>query len=84
MVTLTIEVEDRVENALRQLAAGHQGDLGKALEELLAVHEGLELTADEFEEENEDLLRQMRDRSEMEFANGRVVSWEDLKARNQL
>lgn len=84
MVRLTIEVEDRVESALRQLAAGHQGDLGKVLEELLAVHEGLELTADEFEVGNEELLRQMRDRSEMEFANGRVVSWEDLKARNHL
>lgn len=69
---------------MRQLAANHEGDLSKVLEELLAVHEGLDLMADEFEEGNEELLRQQRDRSEREILEGRVVSWKDVKARNQL
>jgi len=84
MVTLTIEVEERVDQAMREIAKHHDGDLSLVLAELLAVHEGLELMADEFEEGNEEYLKQQRDRSEREFADGRVVSWETVKARNQL
>lgn len=84
MVTLTIEVEERVDQALREIAKHHGGDLSLVLAELLAAHESFELMADEFEEGNEEHLKQQRDRSEREFAEGRVVSWETVKARNQL
>ena len=81
MVTLTIEVDDRVEDALRQLAAHHGGDMGKALEELLAAREMFELMADVNEEGSEEFLRQQRDRSERDFAEGRVVNWETIQSR---
>lgn len=84
MATLTIEVEERLADALQQLAASHGGDMAKALEELIAIHAGLELMADEFELANAEGLRQQRLQSEQDFAAGRVVDWKDLKRRNQL
>jgi len=58
--------------------------LGKAVEELIASRQALELLADDLEDGNEEFLRQQRDRSVREFEEGRVVSWETVKARNQL
>jgi hypothetical protein len=84
MVTLSIEIDESADRALRELAEQHGGDLGKAVEELLASRQALELMADDLEDGNEEYLKRQLDRSLRDFAQGRVVDWETVKARNQL
>jgi hypothetical protein len=83
-VTLSIEIDESADRALRELAEQHGGDLGKAAEELLASLEGFDLMADDLEDGNEEYLKRQLDRSLRDFAQGRVVDWETVKARNQL
>lgn len=84
MVTLSIEIDESADRALRELAEQHGGDLGKAVEELLASREGLESIADDLEAGNEEYLKRQLDRSLQDFADGRVVDWETVKARYKL
>jgi len=84
MVNVSFDIEESAGRALQELAEQHGGDLGKAVEELIASRQALEVMTDDLEDGNEEFLRQQRDRSELDFAEGRVVSWETVKARNQL
>lgn len=84
MVTLSIEIDESADRVLRELAEQHGGDLGKAVEELLASREGFDLMADDLEHGNEDYLKRQLDRSLRDFAEGRVVDWATVKARNNL
>ena len=74
MVNVSFDIEESAGRALRELAEQHGGDLGKALEELLASRQALEVMTDDLEDGNEEFLRQQRDRSELDFAEGRDVS----------
>lgn len=46
--------------------------------------EGLEEFAEQSEAAHEHALRALRDKSEADFREGRTVTWEDIKARNNL
>jgi predicted transcriptional regulator len=84
MVTLTIEVDEATDRALRALAEEYDGNLGRALDDLLAPSEGIDALADELEAGNEDYLKAQLERSKKDYAEGRVVDWEIVKARNGL
>lgn len=85
MVKVSFDIDEAAGLALRELAQRHGGDLGKAVEELLASREALELIADDdIEDGNEEYLERQLDRSLRDFAEGRVVDWETVKARNRL
>ena len=84
MVKVSFDIDEAAGLALRELAERHGGDLGKAVEELLASREALELIADDLEDGNEEYLKRQLDRSLRDSAEGRVVDWETVKARNQL
>ena len=85
MVNVSFDIEEAAGRALRELAEQHDGDMGKAVEELLASRQALELIADDdIEDGNEEYLKRQLERSLRDFAEGRVVDWETVKARNQL
>jgi hypothetical protein len=54
------------------------------LADLVRVREGWEKFAERSEAAYENALRELRDRSEADFREGRTVAWEDVKARNCL
>lgn len=85
MVKVSFALDELAGQALLELAKRHGGDLGKAVEELLASRQALELIADDdLEDGDEEYLRRQLERSLQDFAEGRVVDWETVKARNQL
>lgn len=84
MVHREIEIDEETDRLLTEIAGDYEGDVGKALSELVHAHEGLEAYADLAESAHATRLKDLRDRSEADFREGRVVSWEALKARNGL
>ena len=84
MVTRQIELDDDTDRILTELARDYEGNLGDALADLVHAHESLEAFAAESEDEHRDLLLTQVERSEREFREGRVVSWEEVKRRNGL
>ena len=84
MVRRQIEIDEDTDRILTELASEYKGDLSQALAGLVHAHEGLEAFVEGSEAAHESTLRTVRDRAEANFREGRVVSWEDVKARNGL
>jgi hypothetical protein len=84
MVRREIELDETTDQILTKLAEDHQGNLGQALAELVQAHDGLERIADQCEEIHRDSLLKQVSRSEADFAEGRTLSWEEVKRRNGL
>jgi len=83
MVRREIEIDEETDRLLAELAAEYQGNLGKAVADLVLAHEGLE----NFVEQSEGLLgdsmmRQIRDRAEADFHEGRTVGWACFQSNN--
>jgi hypothetical protein len=84
MVSRKIEIDEETDRILTELAEEYQGDLSRAVADLVHAREGLEQFADGSEAAQEQALQGMRDRSEADFRDGRTIGWEDVKARNGL
>jgi hypothetical protein len=84
MIRREINLDEESDRILSELAQDYEGDAGKALAELLHARGGIEAFADACEEAQRELLLAQKDRSEREFRDGRVVSWEEVKRRNHL
>ena len=84
MVRREIEIDEDTDRKLTELASEYDGDLSQALTDLVRSHQEPEAFADESEAAHEKKLRDMRDRSEADFREGRTLTWEDVKARNGL
>jgi hypothetical protein len=84
MVRREIDLDEESDRILSELAEEYEGDAGKALADLLQARGGVEAFADACEEAQRDLLLAQKGRSEREFRDGRVVSWEEVKRRNRL
>jgi len=84
MVRREIEIDEDTNRLLTELASEYKGDLSLALADLVHTRQGLEEFAEQSEDAHENTLRDLRDRSEADFREGRTVIWEDLKSRNGL
>ena len=84
MVLRETEIDEETDRILTELAKDYQGDLSRALAELVQAHERVEAFAEEGEAANEPVLRTRRDRAEADFSAGRMVDWEELKSSNGL
>jgi hypothetical protein len=85
MVRLEIVIDEETDRLLSDLARDYDGDLSKALTDLVQAHEGLEGFVERSEvATGSTRLRTLRDRAEADFREGRAVPWEDLKARQGL
>jgi hypothetical protein len=84
MVRREIEIDEDTNRLLTELASEYEGDLNLALADLIHAREKLEEFAERSEAAHEDALRNLRDRSEADFREGRIVTWKDVKAHNGL
>jgi hypothetical protein len=84
MAVRHVELSPEAEPILDSVAASFGGDAGVALSELLIAHESIESFLDEIEGLNAEELTRQRDRSEHEFRQGQMVSWEQVKCDNGL
>ena len=84
MIRRQIEFDDETDRILSELARDHEGDLGKALAELVHAHESLEAFVERCEEAHREPLRAQLERAERGFREGRFTTWDDLKRRNGL
>jgi len=84
MVRREIEIDEDTNRLLTELASEYEGNLNLALADLVHAREGLEEFAERSEAARENALRDLRDRSEADFREGRTVTWEDVKARHGL
>ena len=84
MVRREIEIDEDTDRILTELAAQHDGNLSEVLADLVHAHEGLEAFVEASEAVQGSALRTIRDQAEKDFAEGRGVPWEKLKADNGL
>ena len=83
MIRREIDLDEESDQILSSLAESYEGDRGKALAEVLHTRRGVEEFVSACEEAHRELIAQ-KERSEREFREGRVVSWEEVKRRNHL
>lgn len=76
-----IVLDDESDLKLELLATEYNGDVSSAIRDLLSIRETLEAEADAMEGRNADDLLRQKERSEHEFAEGKVVPWSELKRR---
>jgi len=84
MVRRQIEFDEDTDRILAELAREYQGDLGKALTDLVHAHASVATFVEQCEEAQRGALLAQRERAERGFAEGRFTSWEDVKRRNRL
>jgi hypothetical protein len=84
MVRRQIDLDEESDRILAGLAADYQGDLGKALADLLRAHQSLEAFVSGSEEALQESLFAQKERAERGFREGRFTTWDEVKRRNDL
>lgn len=84
MISLQIEIDEETDRILTDLAASYEGDRSKAVANLIRRHEITEEYMDAVEEFHRDSLVMQKERSERDFREGNVTTWEEVKRRNGL
>jgi thymidine kinase len=84
MVRRQIELDEDSDRILSGLADDYQGDLGKALADLLHTHRSMEEFVAACEEAERDSLLTQKKRAERGFAEGRFTPWKQVKIDNDL
>jgi hypothetical protein len=79
-----IDLDEESDRILTGLAQDYQGDLSKALGDLLQAHKSVEAFVEECEEAHRGSLLAQRDRGEQGFREGRFTTWNEVKRRNDL
>ena len=79
MALVQFEIDEESELALNSLVESFEGDRNAALKSLLLRHTFDESELDQIEADNHDYLLEMRTRSEVGFAEGRFVTFEQVK-----
>jgi len=83
MVRRQIDLDEETDSLLAQLASDYEGDLGRALADVLHAHASIESFLHEWEEAS-DSLRRQKERAEAGFQEGRSTPWNEVKRRNKL
>jgi hypothetical protein len=84
MIRRQIEFDEETDRILAELARDHEGDLGRALAELVHTHQSLEAFLEKCEEGHRESLRAQVERSEKDFREKRFTTWGEVKRRNRL
>jgi hypothetical protein len=79
-----IEIDEDTDRKLGELAQTYEGDLSKALADLVHAHDSVECFLDEIEEIHSSTLRAQLERAERGFREGRFTTWDEVKKRNGL
>lgn len=84
MVRHQIEIDEETYRKLSGIAEDYDGDVGKAVAELVAQHDGMEALLDETERINHDYLLEQRKKAERPLHEGGFTTWGEVKRRNDL
>jgi hypothetical protein len=84
MVRRQIDLDDESDEILAQLAHDYEGDVGKALGDLLHCREGVEDLVEACEDANAEMLLTQRERAERGLGQGHFTAWEEIKRRHNL
>ena len=84
MVCRQIDLDEESDRILSGLARDYQGDLGRALGDLLHAHQSVEAFVEVCEEAHRDSLLIQKERGERGFREGRFTTWDEVKRRNDL
>ena len=84
MIRHQIEIDEETYRKLAGIAEDYDGDVGKAVAELVAQHDGMEELLDESERANHEFLLQQKKRAEAGFREGRFTTLEEVKRQNNL
>jgi hypothetical protein len=84
MIHREIDLDEESDQILSSLAQDYNGDLGKALGDLLHAHQGIEPLAEACEEGRRDELLTQKERTERDLHRGRFTPWEEVKRRHNL
>jgi hypothetical protein len=84
MVRRQIDFDEDTDCILAELARDYQGDLGKAVADLVHAHAGLEAFVEKCEEAQRSSLLAQVERAERGFAEGRFTNREEVRRRNGL
>ena len=84
MISLQIEIDEETDRFLTGLAHAYGGDRGKAVMDLIRSQQPSEEELDEAERIHHDSLVMQLERSERDFREGNVTTWEEVKRRNGL
>jgi hypothetical protein len=84
VISLQIEIDEETDLFLTGLAHAYGGDRGKAIMELIRAQQPSEEEVDEAERIHHDSLAMQKERSERDFREGRVTTWEEVRRRNGL
>jgi hypothetical protein len=84
MVRRQIDFDEETDRILSELALDFEGDVGRALADLVHAHESIETFVEQCEEAHRAALLAQRERSERAFREGRVTTWDEVRRRNRL
>jgi hypothetical protein len=84
MVRRQIDLDDESDEILTRLAHDYQGDVARALGDLLHSREGIEEFVDACEDANAEMLLMQRGRAERGLGQGHFTAWEEIKRRHNL
>ncbi|HEX3685516.1 MAG TPA: hypothetical protein VHU83_23485 [Bryobacteraceae bacterium] len=84
MARREVNFDDETDQMLARIAENYEGDLSKALSELIHAHDSLETFVERCEVAHGASLREQGERAEGDFRDGRVVTWDEVKRHNGL
>jgi len=84
MVRREVDLDDETDLRLTEFAKDFGGDVSQTLIELVRSRESVESILDQCEDANQTELANQKADSEASFREGRVVSWPELKRRNNV
>jgi hypothetical protein len=84
MVRRQIDLDEESDRILSGLAQDYEGDLSKALADLLQAHQSVEAFVEECEEAHRDSLIEQKEHGERGFREGRFTTWDEVKRTNNL
>ena len=79
-----IEFDEKTDQMLTEIAESFDGDISKALTELVHAHKSLEDFMDHCESMHQSSLIAQVNRAEKGFREGHFTAWNEIKDRNGL
>jgi hypothetical protein len=84
MVRRQIDFDEETDRILSELAQDFEGDVGKALADLVHAHESIETFVEQCEEAHRAALLAQVEGSERAFREGRVTTWGEVRRRSRV
>ena len=79
-----INLDAESQQMLSEIAEAYDGDVNRALTDLIRAHESVQTFVEHCEDAQRDTLNEQVDRAEKGFREGRFTTWDEVKRRTGL